>query len=212
MKKIKAVLFDVDGTLLNTDKFINGAFRHTVLKHFNRKVTKKEISEIMGRPLAECYQYLCRVEEVAYLAKEHMDFQQRNLHLSLPFKNTEETLQKLQNAGIKIGAVTTRHTDTLHKTLKNARVFDYLQVIIDGDSVKNHKPHPEAVVKAMKLLEVRPSETIMVGDTQSDILAGKNAGTITVGATYGFYGKKIKNFDPDYLIGDISELLEIAFS
>ncbi len=75
--------------------------------------------------------------------------------------------------------------------------------------MKNPKPHKDHPLKALEILEVDRKDAILVGDTDKDILAGKNAGIKTVGVTYGWIGEEIKKSQPDFVIDDIEELLDI---
>lgn len=98
----------------------------------------------------------------------------------------------------------------MEQTLRLADIFDLLDVIINADDVKNHKPHPEPIKKALRKLGALSESAVMVGDTDVDVLAGKNAGVVTIGVTYGFHGEKIRKSNPDFLIDDISEILKIV--
>ena len=81
---LKAVLFDVDGTLLDTHEYIYQAFEHSLNKH-HKLLTRKEIKKIMGKPLEECYKILTELDDVTELADSHREFQTVNYHLSKPF-------------------------------------------------------------------------------------------------------------------------------
>lgn len=84
-----------------------------------------------------------------------------------------------------------------------------LQTIVTGDDVTHFKPHPEGLYKALETLKANPEDAIMVGDSNADVLAGKNAKTKTVGVTYAFSSTNvIKQADPDYIY-DIRDLLSV---
>jgi pyrophosphatase PpaX len=213
MGKTKAVLFDVDGTLLNTKEFVFQAFKHTIKFYYKRDITwEKDIVPLMGRRLEIMFQGLTGEQNVDLLVRTYRDFQNSNLHLSEPYLRTEETLRKLKQLGIKLAAVSSRSSENVGSTLELAKILNYFDAVITGDQVKNPKPHPEPIKKALKKLKVLPSEAFMVGDTDVDILAGKAAGTKTIGVTYGSHGEGIKDFDPDFVVNDISEILEIILS
>lgn len=210
MEKPIAAIFDVDGTLLDTRRYIYAAFKHSISTHHGRNPTDEEITRVMGKPLTECYQLITGDEDVQLLTSTHKTFQAENLHLSEPFSNTRSTLERLKALRVRRGAVSTRTTGYLSKTLELAQIDHLLEVVIGGDHVKRFKPDPEGIFKALEVLKSEPSRTLMVGDTSVDILAGKAAGLITVGVTYGFAGRDINRYNPDYLIDDISEILYIV--
>ena len=161
---MKAILFDVDGTLLDTSEYIYQSFEYSLKKHY-KPLKRDQIGTIMGKPLEECYQILTTKDDVSDLAQSHNDFQKENPHLSFPFPNTLKVL----------------------RTLKD----------------KNYH-------KALDFFGVEPKQAIMVGDSPVDILAGKNAGVKTVGVTYGFHGDRIIESDPDHVIDDIAEVLDLV--
>lgn len=208
-KKFKAALFDIDGTLLNTDQFIFQAFRHSLKSHASRDASWEEVSRVLGRPLAECYAIIEPSQDSEKLAQTHRSFQLDNLHLAVPFGGTTGVLKLLSEAGVKIAAVTTRHNDTLHKTLDLAGILSYFNAIVSADDVVRHKPHPEPVQKALELLSVSPRDAIMIGDSELDVLAGRQAGTKTIGVTYGFQGEKVRESNPDYVVSDIREVVAL---
>lgn len=208
-KKFEAALFDIDGTILDAEQFVFQAFRHSLMTHRGREITMDDFSSVVGKPLEECYFLLEPDCDSKRLAQAHKEFQENNLHLSVPFANSVSVLKKLSKSGVKIAAVTTRGTNTLNKTLELAGILSYFDAVISADDVTNHKPHPEPVLKALEILLILPQSAVMIGDTDVDILAGRQAGTKTIGATYGFHGEKVRESNPDYVIGDISEVLPL---
>jgi len=203
---INTVLFDVDGTLLDTTEYIYQAFEHSLQKH-HKPLTREHIGTIMGKPLEECYQILTTKNDVSHLAQSHNDFQKENPHLSFPFIHTLTVLHTLKEKKYNIAAVTTRRKNTAIDTLKKANILPFLDYVVTIDDVDNPKPHPEPILKALDFLGVLPTEAIMVGDSPADVQAGKNAGTKTIGVTYGFHGEKIRDENPDFVIDDISNLM-----
>ncbi len=163
----------------------------------------------MGRPLLEFYKFILPEADSIKLAQTHHNFQQENFHLVKPFSKTKKTLKILKNSGFLVAAVSNRSRESLLKSLKLTGIFKFFGVVVCADDVDNPKPHQEHLLVALKSLRIKPSSAYMVGDTENDILAGKNAGVKTVGVTYGWLGKKIAKYKPDYLIDDIEELLDI---
>ncbi len=209
MNKIEAVLLDIDGTVLDTTEFIFQAFEHT-FKHFGLPVpARKELAAQVGKALQECYAHFNTGIDAAALCEEHRKFQVKNLHLSKPYANTINTLEKLKERGYKIAAVTARAGITARTTLELAGVDKFFDVIITGNDVKNLKPHPEAFLKALEMLGTDRSGAVIVGDTDSDILAGKSASISTIGVTYGFHGEKIHDSKPDFTVDDIAGILKV---
>ena len=212
MRKILATLFDIDGTLLDTADFVIQAFVHTFQIHGLPQKSTDEIAALMGKPLEEMYRHFSASEDVSGLCETHRSFQVEHLHLSVPFTNTQETLRRLRDAGVKIAAITTRSRRTSIKTLEMGCILGYFDAIISGEDVEHLKPHPEPLFKALQQLDIRPANAVMIGDTEVDILAGRNAKVMTIGVSYGFQGHHIAGSEPDFIIEDIADLIPILLS
>lgn len=206
---VKAILFDLDGTILDTSEFILQAFEHSLKHQGITDVKRSHMIKKMGPALTEMYKILAPQANMEQFVRSHRDFQADNLALSRPFPQVPEVLQKIHKSGIKIGAVTSRSNENSIKTLELADIKQYFEIVVSFEDVKNPKPDPEGVLMALKYMNVRPVDTMMVGDTYVDVEAGRSAGTKTVGITHGMRGDDVKISNPDYLISSISELLEI---
>lgn len=210
--KYQAIVFDVDRTLLDTEQFIFQAYFHTLRTKNLPSITEKDLNHLMGKSLEICYGILAPNHDVAELMETHRSFQDKNLHLSIPFPQTFETLKAIKKAGIKIGAVTTRSKRTSGKTLELAGLMAFIDTVISREDVSHDelKPHPRPILLALNQLNILPEHALMIGDAKEDIEAGKRAGTKTIGVTYGSLGKKIKKSNPDYTIDDIAEILPLV--
>jgi pyrophosphatase PpaX len=210
LRTIRAVLFDMDGTLLDTREYIYQSFEHTFQAHGLNHLSRKDLPKLKGMSLEESYRALVPEHNVENLRDTHRAFQRENIDLVRPFPNTLMTLMKLRSAGIKMAIVSTR-AKTARESLEHTGLLDWFEVIITGDDTTNFKPHPEGIFKALEKIGAPTTEAMMVGDTDADILAGKNAQTISVGATYGFTPRDVlQTLNPDYLIDDIQEVLELV--
>lgn len=205
--KIKAVLFDLDGTLLDTREFVYQAYEHSLSFHRLEVIKREELAPLIGQRIEVIYQRIAPTGDIKLLIESHFGFQAKNFHLVKSFPNILEVVTKLKKLDIKVGIVTTRLKNT-PQTLKTGglepKLFD---VIITGDKVTKPKPDPQGLFLALKKLKVKPSEALMVGDGAADIQMGKNAKVKTVGVTWGFAGKNIKKSKPDYIIDNIREFL-----
>ncbi len=207
---VLAVVFDVDGTLLDTREFIYRAFEHTFDTHQLRCITREEISKLMGQPLVECYRLLVPGSSVEAFCNTHRAFQAEHLYLAIPFEHTESTLRELHRGGIRMAVVTSRSRQNSIRTLELAGIQDYFEVIVSLEDVSRHKPFPDAILKVLEQMGVEPRNSIIVGDMNEDIIAGKNAHVRTVAATYGFQGVSLTLNKPDYVIHDIQELVTVV--
>ena len=148
-------------------------------------------------------------EDFELIAKTHHNFQQDKFDLGKPFPKAKKTLKQLKTLGFKVAAVSNRTRDSLHIALKKAKLSPYFDFVVSAEDVKNPKPHKDHVLAALEYLNIESVNSFMVGDTEHDILAGKSAGTKTIGVTYGFAGKEIVKHNPDFIIDNIEEVLNL---
>lgn len=214
MSKIKAIVFDIDRTLLDTKAFISEAYIHTIKTHKLPLSLLNDLDSHMGKTLETEYQMMAPKHNLQELIETHRSFQEKNFQLSVPFPNTLQTLKTLQNRGIKLAAVTNRSKRTSDKTLKLAGLTPFFEVILSKEDLPFNelKPHPRPVLLALERMNIHPENAFMVGDSREDIEAGKRAGTRTVGATYGSLGKEIAASKPDHTIDDIAELISLVIN
>lgn len=210
MERIKAILFDIDGTLLNTTELIYQAFEHSLKTHGHKVVGRDKMGVSMGKSLEDCYLDFAPNGDILVLSKTHNEFQLKNPHLAEGFPDTIETLKKLRSLGFRMVGITNRWKSSGSLSVKHTGLDKFLEFVLYRDDVPKLKPNPEPILEALKRLKVGKDEAVMVGDTFADIECGRNAGVHTVGVTYGFGGEHIKNFEPDFLIDNLSELVKIV--
>jgi pyrophosphatase PpaX len=209
MNTTTALLFDVDGTLLDTRDFIIKATEHALATHGHPVPERSVIARLVGQPFDQYYETLTGLKDNKVLQDTHRIFQLANLHLSVLFPGVVETLVYLKNKGYELAVVTTRSKKTSLETLRQAQIDPFFNVIISAEDATEVKPHPAPLFKALEGLGVAPQNAIMIGDTQLDVLAGKNAGTQTVRVTYGFHTDNLHEPEPDFIINTINELQTI---
>ena len=207
---IKTVLFDLDGTLVDTNELINESFRHT-FKEFGYSFTDKEIRDFNGPPLRDTFMMLdeTRADDMIKVYREH-NLAEHEAYIKV-FPNVEKTVQELIKMDIKIGIVTAKMSPGVELGLEITGLKKYFNTIITIDDVENPKPHPESVFLAMKKLNAKPAATIMVGDNYHDIEAGQSAGTQTAGVAWTSKGKGfLQQYNPTYMLEDMYDLIKIT--
>lgn len=208
-QNIQAIIFDVDGTLLDTTEFIYQAFEYTFRTYAIPLISREELSVHMGTQLEDVYTAITSDQDADTLSHTHREFQKNNAQLIHLYPEVVDTLRVLKDRGLKLGAVTSRKQSAT-QSLAWTGLLDLFGVVVAGTDVQYHKPHPEGIAKALEVLRVSPDAAVMVGDTVADIIAGQNAGVAaTIGVTYGFYGKKIVASHPDYTIESFGELAQL---
>lgn len=211
MNLIKAVLFDLDGTLIDTNELIIQSFKHILKKHLNLEVDEKEIVMHFGEPLIKTLASYDK-DKSEFLTQAYMEYNEE-IHdeLTTEVLGSKETLKELRAMGIKTGIVTSKRRSMAERGLQLFNLMDSLDVIITPESTTKHKPHGEPVIKACEELGIKPEDALMVGDSHFDIQCGKNAGAKAALVKYTVLPiEKIIQYKPDYIIDKLEDLLSIV--
>lgn len=206
---IKGVLFDLDGTLVDTVPFIVSSFKFVCTKHGIEVITREKIQALGGASLRTTYEQYHPDYDFDALTQDHVDWQAANTHMVTAFPDTLQTLDWLLGMGIERAVVTSRlkNTQTL---MELAGIDSHFAVVITAEDVTHHKPHPESVLLALDRLSLRPEEVLMVGDMSVDVEVGKNAGVITIGVASGFStASELAAFGADHVCSCLAEIVPI---
>lgn len=210
-KKINTVLFDFDGTLINTNELIIQSFLHTLNHYYPERYTRDCVLPFLGPTLTETFSAIdeTKVEEMIHRYRKFNI--ERHDELVTGFPLVKETILTLKENDIKVGMVTTKIRNVVDKGIQLMELEDLFDCIIALDDVENTKPHPEPLQKAMKLLDALPQHTIMVGDNHHDIVGGQNANTYTAAVAWSAKGRDhLQQFKPDYMLETMQDLLKIV--
>ena len=184
--KISAIIFDVDGVLLNSNKLMIDLHKIIAKKMNLRVPNKKEITSLWGKSFPELITSIWHDVDPKVFKKNVVDFIKKEKIIFPVVKASKETLKKLKKMGFKLGIVTGRPMDFTIDHMKNSgfdlKLFD---AIVTGDDTKNHKPSPDPILRAINLLKVKPEETVYVGDSLIDLESAKRAKVEFVGVLTG---------------------------
>jgi pyrophosphatase PpaX len=204
---IKTLLFDLDGTLVNTWSLIVASFRDSGLRYNFSTESFTEDPYFKSCTLEQAYHRLAPHLDFKVTLEAHKKFQNDNLHLSEPFLNSRLVLERLRPT-YNIGVVTSRQGNSF-KILSHCGLLECIDIIVAAEDVTWHKPHPEGIHHAMDYFGSWPEETAYVGDTPTDIRAGKSIGVTTIGVSSNGFGELLKQSEPDFVIGDLIHLPSI---
>lgn len=210
MLRKDVVLFDLDGTLLDTGPLILASWRH-VRDTFGISADDDDFRRGMGRPLVEVLGQFARDD--AERASLVSAYREHNLALHdemvKPFAGVREVLDALRAAGIAIGVVTSKLRAVAERGL---RVTDLqVDVVVGPDDVERPKPDPQPVWLALGRLGAEPPRALMVGDSPHDVLAAKRAGVESVGVRWGMFAlAELEEAAPDHLVARPEELVPLV--
>jgi len=211
---IRTVLFDLDGTILDTNELIFRSFEYVWERKGWTMVTRERLTPFMGGKLHDMFRETAGVatdEEVEELIGIYREYNLKH-HDALvkPFPHAKETMDQLRSLGVRMGVVTTKIRKTSEMGLKLCGLYEYMETIVTLDDVMNAKPHPEPVLKAVAALGADAASTLMVGDSAADLLAARAAGVRSAGVAWSIKSKEhLMRCGPDYWIESLRELPSI---
>ena len=184
MRLVKAVLFDLDGTLVDSlPELYHGV--HTVLSDMGLKAPSQEaVGAMIGRGILVLVQRLCAALGIAVESEQGRDLFDRLLkawsesggrHMAF-YPGVIEGVEQLQDKGIRVALVTNKQRSLTVEFLQSRGLESLFDTVVAGDDCPNNKPAPDMLIRAMTEMNVCASETVMVGDSRNDALAGRAAG------------------------------------
>lgn len=208
-----ALLFDLDGTLVDSIELIRCSFRHACTLVLDREIPEEEWLAGVGTPLRTQMRGIARDEvEADALIAAYRSFQfEHHDRLLAEYTGVRDSIASLRAAGHRMGIVTSKGEELAERALRAMRLHEFMDVLIGFDSCTRHKPDPEPVLVALDRLRRRPGEAAFIGDSPHDIAAGNAAGVTTVGVLWGPFSRSVlEAADPDHLIdspGDLPPLV-----
>ena len=178
---INTVLFDFDGTLVNTNDVIIASWQHTYKHYRGREEDVDKITACFGEPLL-----ITMAREFPEVAPEesaevYRQFQQQNAHLLVKiFPGIVDLLKALKEAGYRMGIVTSRTRESALRYMDMFGITEYFEAMVTCDDTTVHKPNPEPILLGLEKMGITKDEAIMIGDSPFDIKCANNAGVKSV--------------------------------
>jgi phosphoglycolate phosphatase len=206
---IRLLIFDLDGTLADTKLdlalSVNAMREQLALRPLPPEVIAAYIghgvTNLVRRALGEQGTEE-GVQQGLALFLEH--YRHHLLDNTVVYPGVSEALEELQNCALAV--LTNKPDDFSRAILAGLGIAHYFAFIYGGNSFQQKKPDPVGIQKLMSETGASPEQTLMVGDSDTDVLTGRNAGVWTCGVTYGFGAPTLASAPPDLLIGDLREL------
>ena len=209
MRPLRAVLFDLDGTLIDSVGLLLASMRYA-FDGFDGKVpTDREWVAGIGTPLMkQIYAYGRTPEESEILRDRYRAFQVQHHDLMISaFAGVAATLESLQARGLRMALVTSKGEQLAARGLGHTKLAQYFEVLVGLESTEHHKPSPEPVLSALQKLGVAADEAVFVGDSPHDVGSGNAAGVTTIAALWGpFFREQFADATPTYWLTNITDL------
>ncbi len=204
---VKAVIFDMDGVIVDTEKYHEKAYQNTANK-LGVKITQKEVMQFKGVTATEIFKYLFNkhriTESVVKYALIKDEVYRSYLTNLKPLSGVIDLINKLKKDKIKLAIASSGSKLNVEFILRKLKIKNKFNVIVNGEDVKKGKPDPELFLTAAKKLGIRPKECIVIEDAVSGVNAAKKAGMFCIAVTGTFVKSKLK--DADLVINRLSEL------
>jgi pyrophosphatase PpaX len=183
--RYRTVLFDLDGTLIDSGEIILSSFRHATKTVLEQEIPDEVLAAAVGG--SNIYEQMRafdeeRAEELVRVYREHNE----PLHDDLvAFEGIERVLERLKAEGRRLGIVTAKRRRTVDLAFAILPLERFFDTVVTSEQTEHHKPHPEPVLTGLERLGAKPGEAAFVGDSPFDMGAGKAAGVFTVGVSWG---------------------------
>lgn len=212
---LKAVLFDWDGTLVNSKDAILQSYRDSTTEHLGKPypVTDEEVALIIPMRAQESFGMMSDDPDVveSLIAGYHAAYLRNSQTLTRAYDGAVETLHSLLDRGLRIGVVTSKGRDRVDHDAERFGLASYVEAYVTGDVSAERKPHPGPIREALEAMVLDASEVLYVGDGPQDVIAGRGAGVRTAAAAYGFHTMdEIELQQPDHVLQSVREVEDLV--
>jgi pyrophosphatase PpaX len=209
--RYRTVLFDLDGTLVDSGEIILSSFRHATKTVLDREIPDEVLAAAVGG--SNIYEQMRafddeRVDELVRVYREHNE----PLHDDLAaFSGIEQLLERLKLEGRRLGIVTAKRRRTVDLAFAVLPLERFFDAVVTSEQTAHHKPHPEPVLTALERLGSTPHEAAFVGDSPFDMGAGKAAGVFTIAVSWGKIHpvERLLGSGADAVVHSPEELLDV---
>jgi pyrophosphatase PpaX len=204
--RFPVVLFDLDGTLVDSGGVILASFHHATETVLQRRFPDEQIMAHVGGSNLEAQMARLdpdNVDELVRVYRAHNDPSYSELGC---FEGVVEVLAQLKDEGRRLGVVSAKRRPTVERVFEGADIGKYFDVVVGSDATERHKPHPDPLLYALKELDAAPEDAAYVGDSPFDMAAARAAKVFAVGVAWGGIHRVE---DGDVLVESPEELLGV---
>ncbi|MFI5207080.1 MAG: HAD-IA family hydrolase [Gemmatimonadales bacterium] len=211
--RYSTILFDFDGTLVDSIELIIESYRHTMRVHRGDAMSDSLWLEGLGTPLR--VQFRSFTDDPAEVEAMIATYREWNLanhdRMVRAYPGALETVKQLKAKGARMGIVTSKNLGGLNRGLALCGFDGLFESLITSDMIEASKPDPAPVHAALAQLHARPAEALMVGDSPHDVASGRNAGTSTAACLWGPFDRaRLEQERPDHWLGSFADLAALC--
>ncbi len=210
LRAVTAILFDLDGTLVDTIGLILHSFRETFRALGVPARDERELLLQIGRPLREQAEDICpqRAEEFFELYQKAYDDNYQDMVREYP--GVREAVEALRERGYRLAVVTSKRRANALRDLEGFGLLPFCELLVSAEDTENHKPHPDPVLKTLERMGVPAHEATFIGDSPFDLRSAHAAGVLAGVVGWGpFPPEVIEGESPDYWIPEPRSLLRL---
>ena len=205
----RCIIFDMDGTLTQTNQLIFDSFNYIARKYEGREYSEQEITAMFGPPEEDALVRIVGRDRIATALQEYLEFYKTNhSKLARLYPGILNLLEFLKQRNCWIALYTGKGIHTTSITLEEFGLRKYFDYVVTGNDVVNHKPSAEGIRKILEHFGLKPDEVLMVGDSVADVKASHDAGVKVAAVLWDSYAReKVLQMHTDYQFHSVEELL-----
>jgi phosphoglycolate phosphatase len=214
---IKAVIFDLDGTLVDSAPDLMLATNHVLSRLERRPISMDEVRSFVGhgaRALiargAAATGDAIDEKTLHFYHAEFLRYYEKNIAVnSVAFPGVIDLLNRCAADGLKMGVCTNKYEGLSVRLLQALDMAKYFGAVVGTDTIKIAKPDPAPYLETAKRLGIPAKDSIMIGDSETDILTARAAGVPVIAVTFGYTQQPVTSYNPDYLVSHFNEIWDI---
>lgn len=212
MGDLRAVLFDLDGTLIDSIRLILDSYHHALAAHGLPARTDEDWLRGVGTPLWVQFEPWREHPGIEALIATYREYNlAHHDRMVRPYPGAAEAVRALRQSGLHTGLVTSKNRSGAERGLRLCGLEGVMDVLVGADDVEHPKPHPEPVERAVRALGIAPAEAVYVGDSVHDMESGRAAGVRTAAALWGPFDRAaLAPTRPDCWLDTPADLLSLA--